>query len=147
MSYNDKWPVYIIGSLNKYFKAALPGYKFYTIGEDPRLNTSETYFWLRIDGPTVIQNSANDYRLEVTINLLISCFIERDLYILEKLIGLGSKAFITQIAAYQIPESPLTQVGCLQLESEKLDVHRYGQEKPEVKILQAGIEGTYAIDF
>lgn len=147
MSFNEMWPVYIIGSLDKYFSTALTGYKFYTIGEEPRLNTVENYYWLRVDGPEVKLETANKWRLEVVVNLLMTSFNERDLYKLEKLIGLGAKAFINQIAVYQIPTDPLTQVGCLQLKSDQLDVHRYGQMKPETKMLQASVEAIYAIDL
>lgn len=146
MSYNENWPTYIIGSLDKYFKNALTGKKFYTIGEEPRLNTSENYFWLRVDGPKTYPQASGFWRLEVSVNLLISCFIDRNLYHLESLLGIGTKAFINQIAVYQIPDIG-TQLGCLTLVSNEIDVHRYGQEKPETKLLQASVEATYAIDL
>lgn len=147
MLFNEMWPSYIIGSLNKYFKNTLTGQKFYTIAEDPRLNTSENYYWLRVDGPTSTPEPSGFWRLEVTINLLIACFIDHDLYRLDRMVGLGVKAFANEIAAYEIPTDPLTQIGCLTLISDKVDVHRYGQEVTDIKLIQASVEGTYAIDF
>lgn len=147
MSYNENWPRWVVASLNKHFDSQKASFALFIEGEERKTNQLQQYLELRIDGPDLEIQASGDYRLHVVVNILCQCFVGRDLYLLEKLIGTASKAFFLQIPVFEFGDAPSVQIGCLQLVSDTLLVHRYGQVRTDNKVLQATVEGRYAIDL
>ena len=125
MSFNPDLPKWIHASLMKHFKTVADGIgvEYYAEGlDDP---TSDVYqntnLSLRIDGPWSREGSSlTDYWVEVQAFLTVIGDLENHYTVLDYA-GTVAQSLRGVIPVYQIPESPLTQVGCLDIDRETVE--------------------------
>lgn len=114
--FNPKIPVWVYGSLCKYFDtvAAGLGIPFYAEGLDDikSLVYQNTNISFRLDGPLVDEGSSlTDFRFEV--QLFLTVIGRTNQYEIHNIAGQLAEAVRSVIPVYQIPDDPLVQVGCL----------------------------------
>lgn len=151
---NANIPKWVFGSLCKFFDAeatniSLP---FYAEGaDDPSSQVYQrTNLSLRMDGPQVYEYSGSTvYRFEVQA-LLTEIGIRRGGYALHNDAGTMMEAMRSGIPIFQIPNSPLVQVGCLFPDtrtSESVRVVVLGDMSVSSKVRQISVLGKYYIEI
>jgi len=131
MSMNPKIPANVIASLAKRFKTLTTiftsettptPFPLYVEGVDSA--TEEDYqntnLSLRVDGPTVIEGSSwTTYR--VSVQGLVTAVGDRTAYDLHNYAGRVAEVLRGVIPVYDIPDNPLVQVGCLDIDPRSVE--------------------------
>ena len=143
---NTNWPRWISASLNYHMDSGKSGVKLFIEGEKRITGTTADRFELRTNGPFFNEVSAGVWRVELTVNLLVSCTMNKtDLYNLQRKIGI-SLGMMTSIPLYKYGTltgiDDQTLFACMQL-IEGPTVTQYGQVDPSVEVVQATVQGRY----
>ncbi len=152
----SKLPKWIIASLAKHFKDAcvsniLP---MYLEGTGRKANTSPNYFEFRLNGPYVNQTLLNEYKIWVTINiLLVNTIDEQNHYVLNANEGVILGAFVPSIGIFRFGtdiNDDESLVECVVLDpdpGEKIKVTNFGQLSDHVRVMESTVEATYQMYY
>jgi hypothetical protein len=143
---NSNWIRWIQASICEHANTNRGGVKLFIEGEKRITDTTADRFELRTNGPMFNEISNGIWRTQITLNLLISCNINKtDLYTLDRKIGIAMNIFTT-ILVYKYgvlsgtdDQSLLT---CLHI-VDGPTVTRYGQINPSIEVVQATVQGHY----
>jgi hypothetical protein len=149
---NQNWTRWIFASLTKHFDSKKQTVAFYIEGDEQVYSEKKDYFEFRINGPDVWEQSKNTFKIEVTVNILVVHKLgQGNLHTLQRSIGIAQAAFEKNISIMKfgngVDDNPLIRFGCMTLNNdrESLTVAQLGQVNPEVKELQAMVQGTYCM--
>jgi len=124
MSMNPKMPKWVIGSLSKEFKVLTTALSIPLYVEGVDSPTEEDYqntnLSLRVDGPTVIEGS-NWTTYRVSVQGLVTFVGDKTAYDLHDYAGQVAEVLRGVIPVYQVPESIVTQVGCLDVDPRSVE--------------------------
>lgn len=124
MSYNAKMPKWIFASLCKHFNdvATGLGIPFYAEGLDDETSNvyQNTNLSLRVDGPVTHEGSSLDY-YRVEVQGFLTGIGEVPGYTLHDYAGTVAESLRGVVPVYQIPEAPLVQVGCLDIDKKAVE--------------------------
>ena len=153
MSKDKNWPRWIISSIIEHFRLRRQGLPFFVEGTHRDDIKDADGIELRIDGPNITEENKNYFYLDCEINILISSIInDINFYRIHEDVGIVSAAF-TDIQVFKYGEGiddDQSLLGCMKLkqssgDKDKIQVNHFGQISPEIKLLQATIEGHYRL--
>ncbi len=147
---NPNWPRWIFASVSKVFSATIsPTLPFYAEGEDPKNLEKPRYVEFRMNGPVSTRKSG-EWRIEVVLNVLVVAKQNRDsIHPIHTDVGTAMNAFKNTINVYRYGSELVddrSYVGCLQrveYEGKEVVVNHFGQINPDVRELQAMVQGYY----
>jgi len=140
------WSHWIFASVSHHFGTFIEtaGYTFFIEGTD-RDYGEQTYIEFRMNGPNLTRLNRNYYKLDVNINLMWSHNQDHnDLYVPARIRGLLIRA-MRDICIYRYGDDQ-TLLGILKLKHNKqnaTNVNNFAQVRPDVKLLQGTVEGTF----
>lgn len=149
-------------NLPRWIKASV--YKYFSDGIAPTLAMGQgcpIYFnnykgdqsWaeLRMDGPMIEEYECQSYRIDITVDILITAFIGSDDYALDRLVGFYGSLMDYDICCYKYgngPQDDQSQFGVLQLypsKRNKVDIVNFGLIAPEAKQKRSCCEAPYTM--
>lgn len=149
---NTNWPRWIFASITQHFADAITNYDVFVEGMDRKTNTLKDIAEIRVDGPRINEQSKDDWRIYVEINILIqSVMNDSDLHRLYRIIGDVNVAFQTCILVYKYgtgDDDDQSKLGCFNLVSdednrEQIITSNFGQIDKSVRLQQATVEAHY----
>lgn len=155
MSYDKNWGRWITASMLKYLDDNKPSGAFvYYEGQPRKTNGYDAWYEVRIDGPTARELSKDYWRLEIEVNILCSCGVDRDLYHIDRMLGEMGALLSDAPGLFKLgdgPDDDQSQLGCLTLNmrdsNEGIIPHKFGQIEPKTPLIQATIEAHYWINL
>lgn len=142
MSFSADWSRWIKASVAKHFAAALPSIHLFMEGEVRKSAEQATWIELRVDGPRAEEVTRGSWQLEVEVSVLCCTPVQRDVYFIERLVGMVSAVFAASIPVYRYGDAG-TLLDCLTRRTFK--VNHYGQIDPKTPVVQATVEGSYYV--
>lgn len=144
---NKHWPRWLLASLSKWFDDHKDGLEMYVEGDDANLSALADYMEFRTNGPIFEESSKGWWQFDVVVNILVvSKRNDQSLHTLATNIGKVAAAFTTNIPVYKfgsgVDDNRDTLLGCLILQ-ESITITQLGQVSPDIKELQAMVEGHY----
>ena len=153
MSTRDKLPLWIFASACKHFNDAITGIDVFTEGQTRANIDKSDWCELRIDGPWIIDVSRDVIQVKSEINVLIGTVIN-DANMYQE--SLNHTKIIPAFANFKVykygpasdAENDGTCVGAMILEplrdsNQRVEVARFGQIDPAIRLLQSTIEGHF----
>lgn len=147
---NPNWDRWIRASIDDYFDTNKGPYIFYHEGEPRKTSEHETFFEVRFDGLWIRQISATTYKIELEINVLVSCNQSNKLYEINTLAGFVSSLFAVSISIFKLGDESGddgTLVDCITLDTSSSNKgvmgHKYGLVEPSLPVIQATEEAKY----
>lgn len=147
MPYNENWPTWFKSSITKFLDDNKGSNHFFFEGQQRKTNAASEYFEIRFNGPNDREQTKNRFHLEVTINILCVCQVEKDLFKINRLMGFAAKLLHGNIPLY---DTDGNQLGCLtQLRTNKWDdkLREYGLIKQPNQGIHGTVETTYYIEL
>lgn len=149
---NKNWARWIFASFTKHFESTRQNIDFFIEGDEREPGGTKDYFEFRLNGPDFWEQSKDTYEISVTINILIVHKLgQGNLHRLQELIGIACASFAKNVPMMKYGTGPdddrLTLLGCMVLKNDRepLTVTQLGQVDPEVKEMQAMVQGTYCM--
>lgn len=149
-------PKWLLASLAKHFQdnAAAVKLPMYMEGTGRKTNQSSDYFEFRVNGPFINQTLINEYKVWITINILLANIInEQDQYTLNINQGKILAAFVPAIPIYRYGidiDDDKSFFDCVILDpdaGEKIKVINFGQLSANVRVMESTIEATYQMYY
>lgn len=154
---NKHWVRWTIQSIAQHFRDVLGGDLFLHLEGDSRdTEGKENYCELRITGPDINQLSPKLFKLCVTIDaLVVNIKSDKNIFIFDANVGLVTTAFTNAIRVFKYGTGPddspdannPLELGCLKQfpdpSRDEVQVTRFGQRKPNVRLQEATIEASY----
>ena len=152
MAANKNWTRWIFASLTKHFDSKRDGVKLFIEGDDNDTATHSDYFEFRMNGPYLWEKSKDWWEFQVTLNLLVvHKRNDRSTHLFHSNVGIVVAAFEKAIGVFRFGEGQDDDgelLGCMQLVTDKenpIQVDHLGQVSPDVKEMQAMVQGTYCM--
>jgi hypothetical protein len=108
---------------------------------------------IRLDGPNIENYEFCSWKIDITINLLITCFSGNDQYRIDRVVGVFGSLLDRDICCYRYGPDLIddgSQWGILQMypsKSRKIDVINFGLITPDSKFKRSQIEASYSAWF
>lgn len=151
---NFAWIGWIHASINKHFEDRRNMFSLYLEGDERVENDQEDFAELRIDGPFIITPHKDLHYLNIEVNVLLQSVMDpKDLYKIQRLIGIFLAAFTNKIDVFKFGDGPLddsTLLGCFKRQrdlKETIDVNYFGLIRQDTRIIQATIEAHYRLEL
>lgn len=153
-SYDARWTRWIVSSINQWFLDHIGAEWYdppntnmvYLEGAERKTNDLISFFELRFDGPHYRQITARNWGVIITVNVLIQHNTQRDLYVIDRMIGAAINALPASIPVYKYIDTEGEVLDCL-TRGNKHTVHRYGQVKEKSKLTMVSVESTYQLEL
>ncbi len=113
--------------------------------QERKLNTTESYVEVRLDGPHFRQNTAESWTIKCSVNLLVHHCTTRDFYALGKMIGTCVTALPNVMPIFQYNDDNAA-FGCMNLTTE-YKIHRFGAPREREKVSEATVEVSYKLEL
>jgi hypothetical protein len=148
------WARWIFASVSYFFKTKTNGLDFFVEGEDEKFEGKENYLEFRMNGPIFNEYDKGCFNVEIVVNILVvSKQNGMDIHTVHRNVGIAAAAFESCIPVMKYGDTmgiddPTVRVGILiRKEAEKKDVvvNQIGQVAPDVKEMQAMVEGYYCM--
>lgn len=147
---DENWARWLKASCAKHFDSLRQGVPLYIDGMDRDTAHLKNFGEFRMDGPRTEELSMNEYKLIVTINILVQHTMnEADLYGFERRMGIFHAAFTSVIDAYRFgdgPDDDQSYLGCL-LRSEPIKYSNFGVTDATVRAQQGTLEARYVLEL
>lgn len=152
MSFNKNWDRWLRASTRKHFDNLKQTVPLYIEGTDRDTTDLQDFAEFRMDGPRIKELSKDYFRLEVTINILVTSIMDdTDIDKIDKTIGVMVAAFTPTINVLKYGDGPDDDdsfLDCLLLSigrNDILRVNHFGQVERTNRVLQATVEGKYTM--
>lgn len=151
--YNQNWERWCKIAFIKHFDDGKGDTYFFAEGFPRATEDKSDYVELRLDGPYSREDAHKQWRLYYELNLLVVVRPDAkgDAYRINRLTGRFSELFTDNILVHKegdTVDDDGTLLGYLRLVprlQERIQVSHFGQIRPDTHILQATVEGHYAI--
>ncbi len=151
---NFAWVGWIHTSINKHFEDRRLTFPLYLEGDERVENDQEDFAELRIDGPFILNPHKDLYYLDIEVNVLLQSVMDpKDLYKMQRLIGIFLAVFTNKIDVFKFGDGPLddsTLLGCFKRQrdlKERIDVNYFGIIRQDTRVIQATIEAHYRLEL
>ena len=149
---NKHWARWILASATKHFQtmASTNGIAFHIRGLLRKTASEDEFVEFYMEGPFIVQLSANYFRLTVGINVLYSVDITTDYHADMELVGKILESF-TQICVYKYgdgvddDDTYLGRLAPVQGITDKINVNTFGVKESNVKVKMGSVEAEYEI--
>jgi len=142
---DQNWPRWIKASCAKHFDSLRQGVFLYIDGMDRDTAKIKDFAEFRMDGPRTEELSLNEYRLTVTINVLVQHTMnEADMYGFERTMGVFQAAFTPDISVYRYGDDQ-SFVGCLRRDN-PIKYNNFGVTDAIVRVQQGTLEARYIME-
>jgi hypothetical protein len=152
MAADSNWPRWIFASLTSWFDSQRAGVDMFIEGDDHDTADLADYFEFRMNGPHMREWSKDFWEFQVTVNILVVHKLDAvSIHTFHANIGKMTAAFVNGITMFRYGTGggdDQQSFGCMQLMTTKADavqVDHLGQMKPEIKEMQAMVQGTYCM--
>lgn len=146
----EHWNRWSLAAFLKEVNAVKGQYPIYIEGDERTTRLERNFAEVRLDGPDVWEPYKNDFRLNCTLDVLISHKMDpNDLYLPERLLGQFSLAFQNVVNVFRVgngPEDDESYLGCYILQG-PLKVTKFGVINKDLRIVQATIEAPYEMQL
>lgn len=140
-------------SINRYFHDNRGTFDLYIYGQDESIlngfmRSSNSWAELKISGPNKSTPTAVEDIRELWIHVMCCTKPSNDLALPAKILNKFLSLFLTTIPIYKLgtdPEDDGTQLGCLQLITQPIDVINWGKLNPSDSVSYQAIEGQYKL--
>lgn len=140
---NPNWSRWVFASVTYFFDQRKQSRMMFIEGQERQTQDQQDYFELRLDGPDFLELSRSYFQVTIFVNILtVTVRDPTDFHKHERDLGIGTAAFETNIPVYKFGDDSTALLGCLVLQRE-VDVQRFGQQDPNVQVLESTIQGTY----
>lgn len=159
MAADPNWSRWIKASTFKALQdaatAAIPGLLVYKEAEVRKTNQEQAWVELRMDGPFAQERTMGQWHLEVDLDVLCMQNVDRDLYHIDRLIGVAMAALVERIPVYKYGSDPRvddqTLLFCLTQDTKGVNdgvhVHQFGQTDSKILQVQASVSAKYYVDI
>ncbi len=161
MAYDPSWPRWVQASVADHFKTAADngGYTSLVEGLEERTTTfheSPQRLEIRINGPSIIEKSANFYYFEVDANILIFSHMDGSLdnvYDGTDIAGIMAQAASLPIPVLKYGAQPgddQSLIGCLVLKDgskDAINVFHFGEINALDRLRQIGVDCSFQMDI
>ena len=152
MALNSEWQKWCYASICKHFRVGLSGKSLLVDPQTRGPDVESEVYELRIDGPETTEYSANEYKLDFEVNILIKLALEGgNIYSMSSLIG-GLTAIFSDIQILKLGPGVSDDgsfVGeCLTIVKKgktSIRSFNYGQIETGTKEQQHCVEATYTV--
>lgn len=156
---NEKWVMYLMASINKHFEANIASdvdllVTLFVEGFNRTVaqNDAENLIEVRCTGPFWTMTSPKTWKVVIVVNCALQTTInDENNYKIWRMFGKVNKAFATPIAIFNYEEgnNAPTQIGCLQLLTNKQDIidNFLGQVDGTAKRVQGEVTAHFTIDL
>lgn len=142
---------WITASIIKHVDGNRQDVSLYVEGATRETQKAPRYLEVRIDGPLQRPcGSKDEYAFDVDVDILCSTTLdEKDIYAMQKLLGIASQALNQDISVFRYGNLEGTDdnslVGCLQLKGKLggIHAHDFGQIEAVTKLIQGSVEAHY----
>ena len=145
---NENWARWLQASCTTYFDNNRGSFPMDFEGaERVKSKTESDYCEFRFNGPDIYQLGRNEYKLKITINVLIHHIKAdtADFYTPSRSIGTMTQAFALSIPAYKYgTPGDDSLLGCM-LRTSELRINSFGQIDKVTRAIQSTIEADYEI--
>ena len=158
MSANPNWPRWIFATVSRHFAAAAAtaGLPLFIEGQHRNTRKLKDFFELRMDGPTLREVSKGCWVLRIEINILVqSTMDDSNYHRIHQNVGIAIAAFEKAISVFKLGKNTPTPddqsfLGCLTLlqnaeTRDFIEINHFGQIDIKTKLIQASVEGHYAM--
>ena len=147
----EHWPRWIFASVSKYFSeiAASSDLHYFIEGTHRITKEHKKFIEFRMDGPNITEVSKNYFQIDVEINMLWSFNQDHENFHESQRITGILLAAMTDICIYRYGDEFVDNdelLGTLSLRQDKknpIRVNNFGQIRPDVKLMQGTVEGTF----
>lgn len=153
---NPHWSRWIKASVSKWFDDHKGDVVMFFEGDDRATDETPEFVEVRMDGPRIKELSKNYFRLDVFINVLIQCHMNKsNVYSFEVLEGKVQAMFDPCIPVFKYgngaDDNSTVQIGTLVLKYsrplDQLKSANFGQIDEAVRLQQATVEGHYRLEL
>lgn len=152
MAADKNWPRWIFASFSKWFDAAKDGVPMFIEGDDYVTADLPDYFEFRTNGPHFWEQSKDFWQFQIIINILVVHKKNAtSIHTLHANTGKMIAAFQNSVPMFRFGsglDDDSQQFGCMQLMTDAknvIQIDQLGQVKPEIKEMQAMVQGTYCM--
>lgn len=145
---NQNWPRWIFASFAKHFDSKKQTVNLYIEHTDRDTAQLVDFAEFRLDGPRMTEWTAGQWKLEVTVNVLIqSTMDDRDAYKLFKTIGIMCAAFTNSISVFKYGDDSAFLTCFQQNQNEPVRINNFGIIDEVTRKQQATIECRYRAEL
>ncbi len=140
---DQNWNRWIFASIYKHFDDRRQGVALYL---GPYKEDKE-WAELRIGGPYISEYTRGCFKLDVNIDIMISCFVDDDVYRQQRVSGIFSSAF-TAICIYRYgdgDQDDSSLLGTLQIYNVPINVINYGLVLPSNQFQRSTIDSDFSM--
>jgi hypothetical protein len=149
--FDENWIRWVVISYAKHVDLLRRDVPFYLEGFAPNPNdikNKESYFELRIDGPYSKEMAKNQWNMYFEVNVLIAVHQDDNKsYRMQEMVGIANTFFTdasVMVRKYGTgPQDDQELLGFLQLNREKVKSSMFGKIRPDMRLMQATVEGHY----
>lgn len=137
---NKDWPRWIYSSVAVHFNDRKEDIALYFDRYDRDTDWAE----FRLDGPFIEELSIGFWRVELTVNILITSFIGDDDYKIHRMVGTIGEAF-TDICCYRYgdDDSYLGSLSIVPTLGSKINITQFGNISPENRFRRSSVEAAF----
>jgi len=142
------WPRWVRASLSEHFNNVTGSFVLFVEGMYREEQTESDVVEVRIDGPYLTEVSKGYWKIFCEVSLLLQTAMSTDLYREDRLVGIITKACSAGIQVFRYGtgiDDDNSFFGCFHVVAdargkERIQVNRFGQIKPNVRLLQSTVE-------
>lgn len=143
----SNWPRWVKASLAVSFAKSLSPEFLLIEGAEENSKTPPDRYELRVDGPTITEDTEGNYNLAVYVNLLIRVISKDNIYKIEDWKGRGLVAFQRSILLSRLTlDQDGTPIDCMQRDGQVIVTDFFNVASP-ADVQHATIEGCYRINL
>lgn len=147
---DQNWARWIKASCAKHFDGLRQTLPLYIDGMDRDTAHLKNFGEFRMDGPRIEEQSMNEYKLIVTLNVLVQhTQDESDLYRFERNMGIFQAAFSSVIDVYRYGTGVVddqSYLGCL-LRDNPIKFNNFGVTDANTRLQQGTLEARYVMEL
>jgi hypothetical protein len=144
------WARWSLAAFLKEIDAVKGTYSIYIEGDERTTRLDQNFAEVRLDGPDVEEVYRDDFRLNCTLDVLISHKMDtKDLYLPERLLGQFSSGFKNIVNVFRVgngPDDDESYLGCYILQG-PIKTTKFGVINKDLRIVQATIEAPYEMQL
>ena len=142
------WPRWIKASLSEHFDNASGSVVLFVEAMFREEQDEQELVELRVDGPYLTELSKGYWKVFCEVSLMLQTAMNDDLYREDRIVGTMTKACSAGIQVFRYGPDAVddnSSLGCFHVVSdargkERIQVNRFGQIKPSVRLLQSTVE-------
>lgn len=151
MSLDPTWPRLIRRAIDKHVSALISPVVLYIEGQPRKTNQVDAWVELRMDGPYCKETSHAYWLVQIDVNVLCCCNVDKDIYHIDELVG--KVASILNDSNIPVIDDAALTLGCLTVDTTRkggdgIKINHFGIIGTALpKLMQATVECKYWINL